>query len=86
MATFLTAAAQQNTSLDELNRWSDSAGCSGEIALAIWELTADADTADRIWQDPTPAEFDAVTTRAWELADADDTELHWGLETIRRPA
>lgn len=63
-----------------------SAGCSGEIALAIWELTADADTADRIWQDPTPAEFDAVTTRAWELADADETELHWGEETIRRAA
>lgn len=56
---------------------------SVEVALAIYEIADEGDEA-RMWADPTPSEFSAVTARAWELADADETTLNWGNETLLR--
>ena len=57
---------------------------SDEIALAIFEIAKEGDEA-RMWAEPTAEESTAVVFRAWELADAEETTLHWGNETLRRP-
>ena len=42
--------------------------------------------APQKWQNITPIEQRAVLRRAWELADSDETELHWGNgSTFMRP-
>lgn len=56
---------------------------SVEVALAIFEL-ADEGDENRMWTEPSDTEVAAVTERAWELADADETKLHWGNETLCR--
>ena len=58
---------------------------SDEIAQAILTLDSDRDAA-AIWTDPTDAERAAVIAEAWNLADADESELNWGTERICREA
>lgn len=50
---------------------------SDEIALAIFEIAAEGDE-NRMWEDPTEAETEAVIARASELAPSDKETLNWG--------
>ena len=56
---------------------------SDEVALAIFEIALEGDE-DRMWTEPTPAEFTAVCARAWELENDDQKTLNWGCEILRR--
>lgn len=68
---------------DALERWADSRHTSREVALAIHDVAdGDADEAARIWDDPTSAEYDDVSERAWEMAESETRELHWGETTL----
>ena len=40
----------------------------------------------RLWASPTEEECRIVEALAWTLAEPDTEALHWGQETIRRPA
>lgn len=62
---------------------------SAEIIAAIDEIGSGAvyeegSEAYRIWAEPTSSEQSEVLRRAWEYADADETELFWGQEKIVR--
>lgn len=62
---------------------------SNEIGRAILEFTYNAD-ADDIDLEAAESEwengynFEKIVARAWEIADDDEQELHWGAETITR--
>jgi len=56
-----------------------------EIALAIFEI-ADDGAEDAVWTEPTDEQAEAIVARAWQLADAGETHLHWGNEIFRRAA
>jgi hypothetical protein len=56
---------------------------SDVVALAIFEIAHEGDEK-RLWTDPTETEEQAVTNRAWLLADAGEDVLHWGSKLLRR--
>jgi hypothetical protein len=75
-----------------LARWADVRSTSIEIARVIKDAARnragdglDIETAMQdLWEAPTPDELALVTAAAFEQTDED--VLHWGAETIRRPA
>lgn len=54
-----------------------------EIALAIFEIATEGAESD-VWTAPTGEQAETVVARAWQLADADETDLHWGNEVFSR--
>ena len=66
-----------------ITQFSSTHETSAEIALAIFEIANEGDE-DRMWREPEPHELEAVMKRAWEFADEDVSELHWGSQTFKR--
>lgn len=58
--------------------FANSREISNEIAQAILEMANDEEQANAIWEDPDNSAYARVVARAWELADAEETELFWG--------
>ena len=70
----------------ELRQWADSHETSVEIAQAIHDIAGEFQSVEHVWQDPSDDERDVIIAKAWKLADSDETELHWGDNTIIHPA
>lgn len=74
-----------------LQQWADTHNTSIEIAIAIHEQAAKyehlAKMADveSIWQDADDREIRDIIVRAWDLADDDEEELHWGSDSYEIP-
>jgi hypothetical protein len=80
----------QRPRVDE--RWADSRNTHIAVATAIHAIADSTRTADRIWEDPTPAECDHVKMAVEEyIAHGDfhaaaDGRYPWGCEVIELPA
>lgn len=69
-------------------QWADSRETHMAVATAIHALADDKRTAEAIWADPTPAEWDHVTMAVQNYVEAgafpaeDDGRYNWGEEAI----
>ena len=73
------------TPLSTIKTFASTRETSNEIAQAIFEIAQEGDEA-RMWESPSLDEVDFVVARAWELAEDEIDELHWGNEKHRREA
>lgn len=69
--------------------WADSRETSMAVATAIHAIADSKRSAEAIWEDPTPAEWDHVTMAVEEYVQAgifpaaDDGRYPWGCETVK---
>ena len=72
--------------------WADSRNTHIAVATAIHAIADSIRTADRIWEDPTPAEFGRVEMAVEEYIEhgdfpaAPDGRYPWGCEVVQLPA
>jgi len=73
-------------------RWADSRNTHIAVATAIHAIADSTRTADRIWEDPSPAECDRVKMAVEEYIEhgdfpaAPDGRYSWGCEVVELPA
>lgn len=71
-------------SLSDLEQWASSRETDRAVALAIHAIADESRSADAIWEDPTPAEWDHVRVAVQEYVEHGDyspkDEYHWGEE------
>lgn len=73
---------------DELETWADSHETHPAVALALHAIADSLRSAEDIWEDPTSAEWDQVTTAVEEYVSVgefeaeDDGRYSWGEEVI----
>lgn len=73
-------------SADEVTEWCRSRETSEPIGRAIFARHSSVRERARVWRTPSEEEVQQVMVLAWQLADAEDDELHWGSEPFKRPA
>ncbi len=82
--------ANANYTIREIpSGWAESRETSAVVAMAIFAIASGNRTPEEIWEAPTPAEWDMVTsiieqaTSNGDFAADEDGEYQWGAETIR---
>jgi len=74
---------EMKSAYQDIEQWADSRNTSVEIVMAILDLSKTEEICNRIWEDPTSSEIEAIRERAFRLTEED--ELYWGkFETLER--
>ncbi len=75
--------------LEDVREWAQSRETALPVAVAIWAIADGERTAQRIWERPTPSEWDQVTMaldeylRHGDFARSPDGFYKWGADQVR---
>jgi hypothetical protein len=78
--------------LEDVREWAQSRETALPVAVAIWAIADGQRTAQRIWEKPTPSEWDQITMaldeylRHGDFARSPDGLYKWGPEHVKCPA
>jgi hypothetical protein len=78
----MARADKGRETMTDLTNWANSHETDERVAEAIFFLARSETEAERIWQDPTEAEWLAIWQRATQNGQLDGTELNWGEEVL----
>jgi len=66
----------------EISQWADCRNCSNEVAEAIFFIASSEKDAERIWQDPTKLEADAIWEYVTRNGMHDAADFSWGIDNL----
>jgi hypothetical protein len=78
--------------LEDVREWAHSRETALPVAVAIWAIADGRCAAQRIWEKPTPSEWDQITMaldeylRHGDFARSPDGLYKWGPGQIKCPA
>ncbi|ARN83690.1 hypothetical protein B1812_15425 [Methylocystis bryophila] len=78
--------------LEDVREWAQSRETALPVAVAIWAIADGERTPQRIWEKPTPSEWDQVTMaldeylRHGDFSRSPDGLYKWGLDHVRNLA